>query len=458
VDVKITRFVRSAAAAALLAVLAAAPAVAQSTEERVRELERKVAELAAEVEKARQAAGPESAALAELERRIELVAAELEQLKLGEAAVEADESRHGLGPAASKVYRRERGVSVGGYGEVLYQNFAGSRDDGAPSGRSDELDMLRAVLYFGYKWNDDWILNTELEWEHGSTGENGEASVEFAYLDRLIRPEVNVRAGLVLIPMGLINELHEPTVFLGARRPGIESAILPTTWREIGAGVFGELGGFTYRSYLVNGLDASGFAAGGLRGGRQKGSNARAEDFAWVGRLDWTATPGLVAGGSAYLGDSGQGLADPEGGELGVPTRLFELHADWRWRGLEVRALWADATLGDVAGLNRALALTDDRSVGEALDGTYLQAGYDLFAGRSGAARLVPFARWETYDTQSEVPAGWSANPASDVEILTLGLSWQPFAQVVFKADWQDVDNGAGTGVDQFNLALGYVF
>ncbi|MBP1642450.1 MAG: hypothetical protein H6Q03_1119 [Acidobacteria bacterium] len=455
---RIPAIFRSAAAAALLAVLAAAPVIAQSTEERLRELERKVAELAAEVEKARQAAPAESATLAELERRIELVAAELEQLKLGEAAVEADESRHGLGPAASKVYRRERGVSVGGYGEVLYQNFAGARDDGASAGRTDDLDLLRAVLYFGYKWNDDWILNTELEWEHGSTGENGEASVEFAYLDRLIRSEVNLRAGLVLIPMGLLNELHEPTVFLGARRPGIESAILPTTWREIGAGVFGELGGFTYRSYLVNGLDASGFAAAGLRGGRQKGSNAKAEDFAWVGRLDWTATPGLVAGGSAYFGDSGQGLVDPEGGEIGVPTRLLELHADWRWRGLELRALWADAALDDVAGLNRALGLTGNRSVGEALDGHYLQAGYDLLAGRSGAARLVPFGRWETYDTQGEVPAGWSANPASEVEVLTLGLSWQPFAQVVLKADWQDVDNGAGTGVDQFNVALGYVF
>jgi hypothetical protein len=301
-------------------------------------------------------------------------------------------------------------------------------------------------------------LNTELEWEHGSTGKKGEASVEFAYVDRLIRPEVNVRAGLVLVPMGLLNELHEPTVFLGARRTGIESAIIPTTWRESGVGLFGEVGGFSYRSYVVNGLDAAGFTAAGIRGGRQKGSQAKAEDFAWVGRLDWTATPGLLAGGSLYVGDSGQGLADPAGGTVGASTRIFELHADWKWRGLELRGLYADADLGDVAGLNRALGLVGSQSVGEAMDGYYVQAGYDVLSGRGGDGRLLPFARWETYDTQAAVPAGFARNPANDVDVLTLGIQWQPIDQVVVKADWQDVDNGAGTGVDQVNLALGWVF
>jgi hypothetical protein len=451
------RFVRPLAAIALVAGMVAAPAAAApTTEERVQALEAEVAALKAAVAEAQaKGASPETA---ELARRIELVAQELERMKLGEAAVVADESRYGLGPAASKVYRKEKGVSIGGYGEVVYQNFSGSKDDGSPSGKTDELDMLRGVLYVGYKWSDRWLLNTELEWEHGSTGKNGEASVEFAYVDRLIRPAVNVRAGLVLIPMGLVNELHEPTVFLGARRPGIESALIPTTWRESGVGLFGDVGGFSYRTYVVNGLDAKGFTSGGVRGGRQKGSQAKAEDFAWVGRLDWTATPGLVAGGSLYVGDSGQGLADPTGGTLGVSTRIFELHADWRWRALELRGLYADADLGDVAGLNRALGLVGNQSVGEAMDGYYLQAGYDVLSGRGGDGRLLPFARWETYDTQAEVPAGYARNPANDVEVLTLGLQWQPIEQVVVKADWQDVDNGAGTGVDQVNLALGWVF
>lgn len=448
-------FARIAAAFAVAA-LAVLPAGAQSADDRLRALEAEVAALKAAVAAAQaKSASPE---VAELARRIELIAAELEQMKLGEAAVEADQSVHGLGPAASKVYRKAKGVSIGGYGELTYQNFSGANDAGAPSGKTDELDVLRGIVYVGYKWSDQWLLNTELEWEHGSTGKGGEASVEFAYVDRLIRPEVNVRAGLVLLPMGLVNELHEPTVFFGTLRPGIENAIIPSTWRESGVGVFGEVGGFSYRTYVVNGLDAKGFTAGGLRGGRQKGARAKAEDFAWVGRLDWTATPGLVAGGSLYYGDSGQGLVDPQGGELGVATRIFELHADWKWRGLETRALWVDASVDDVAGLNRALALTGNKSVGEAMGGFYLQAGYDVLAGRGGESRLLPFARFETYDTQAEVPAGFAKNPASDVEILTLGLHWQPFEQLVVKADWQDVDNGAGTGVDQVNLGLGWVF
>ena len=449
-------FGRFVAAIAFVVGWIAAPAAAATTEERVKALEAEVAELEAAVAAAHErSASPD---VAELARRIELVAAELEQLKLGEAAVEADEGVYGLGPAASKVYKKAKGVSIGGYGELVYQNFSGSRDDGAPSGKTDELDMLRGVVYLGYKWNDKWLLNTELEWEHGSTGKKGEASVEFAYVDRLIRPEVNVRAGLVLIPMGLLNELHEPTVFLGARRTGIESAILPTTWRESGVGLFGEVGGFSYRTYVVNGFDAAGFTAAGIRGGRQKGSQAKAEDFAWVGRLDWTATPGLLAGGSLYVGDSGQGLADPAGGTVGVSTRIFELHADWKWRALELRGLYADADLGDVAGLNRALGLVGSQSVGEAMDGYYLQAGCDVLAARGGDSRLLPFARWETYDTQAAVSAGFARNPANDVDVLTLGIQWQPIDQVVVKADWQDVDNGADTGVDQVNLALGWVF
>ncbi|HSM14338.1 MAG TPA: hypothetical protein VLA66_09755 [Thermoanaerobaculia bacterium] len=454
---------------ALAAVFAGAQEGNAKTEERLEALERQVEALRAELREARAAAEPagragaadESAGarLDELERRIERIASELETMRLGEAAVEADESRHGLGPAASKVYRQAKGVSIGGYGEMLYQGPSGTRDDGSASGRADELDFLRAVVYFGYKWNDQWLFNSELEWEHADVESGGDAAVEFAYVDRLIRPEVNARAGLLLVPMGLVNELHEPTVYLGARRPGVESAILPTTWRENGLGVFGELGPVSYRSYVVNGLDAEGFRAAGLRGGRQKGSKAKAEDLAWVTRVDWTALPGLLAGGSVYLGGSGQGIAGADGRELGVDTTIVEAHVDWQWRGLQLRGLWAQAELDDVAALNGALGLTGSASVGERLSGSYLEAGYDvgrhLFAGGDA---LVPFARFERYDTQERVPAGFLTNPANDVEILTLGLSWKPLEQLVVKADWQDVDNAAGTGVDQFNLGLGYVF
>lgn len=446
-----------------------ATAASEASAEGVRRLEGEVAELKAAIaalaaqQVEAQPAAAAAVELAELARRIDLLAAEVEKMKLGAAApvlAAASVGVGGFGPAASKVYAVEQGLSIGGYGEMLYQGFDSTRDDGATSGRKDELDFLRAVLYVGYKWNDDWLFNSEIEWEHAKAGEGqrGEVAVEFAYLERRIRPEINARGGLLLVPMGFVNELHEPTVFLGARRPGIEQAILPTTWRENGVGVFGEVGPVSYRTYLMNGLEAERFAAAGIRSARQNGAKAIAEDLAWVGRIDWTAIPGFVAGISGYVGDSSQGLADAAG-ELSVDARLLEVHAEWRGAGFQGRGLWVAGELDGVARLNRKLALTGDRSVGKKLGGYYLEAGYDVL-GRVADSRqsLVPFARWESYDTQREVPSGFARNPANEIEILTVGVSWKPIEQLIFKADWQDVDNGAGTGVDQFNLALGYIF
>jgi hypothetical protein len=307
--------------------------------------------------------------------------------------------------------------------------------------------MLRAVLYFGYKFNDRWLLNTEIEYEHAN-----EVFVEFAYIDYLWRPQASFRGGLLLVPMGFLNELHEPTTFLGATRPAIEQVIIPTTWRENGFGLFGEAGPFSYRTYVVNGLRGAGFTSGGLRGGRQRGSQARAEDFGWVGRLDFTGVPGLLVGGSAYTGGSGQDLS------ASVDTQILEGHLEWKWRGLELRAMGVQAELDDVADLNRILGFTGSQSVGESLKGHYLQLGYDVLAGRGGEQAFTPYARWEAYNTQDEVPRGFAANPANDVEVLTLGFAYKPIDQIVIKADHQNFDNEAGTGIDQFNVLLGWIF
>lgn len=443
-----------------LVVPCAAPAAAQaeSNAERIEALEREVEalrrELAALAERRPAAGAATDDAVAELERRIDLLAAEIERLSLGQdvapSAAGAD-GLYGLAPAASKVYRSERGLSIGGYGELLYQNFDSSRDDGAPSGLKDELDFLRAIVYFGYKFNDKFVFNSEIEVEHAD-----EIFLEFAYLDWLYRPELNVRGGMVLLPMGLVNELHEPTTFLPARRSDTESAIIPSTWRENGFGLFGEAGPVAYRAYLVNGLRGEAFSSSGLRGGRQKGSHALAEDFAFVGRLDYEPLPGLTLGASAYHGGSGQGITAPGAGVLNVDTTIFEGHLDWRWRGLTLRALAARADLDEVADLNRALGLTGNASVGEALEGFYVEAGCDVLAG--GERSLTPYVRWEQLDTQAEVPAGFARNPARDVESLTLGVAFQPIDAIILKADYQDYDNGAGTGVDQINVVLGYIF
>ncbi len=397
--------------------------------------------------------------IAELSRRIDLLAAELERERIGPPAARADRPERGLGPAASKVYRTEHGVSIGGYGEMLYEDFAARRDDDTAASSADRLDFLRAVLYFGYKFSDRWLLNSEIEFEHASTGSGGEVSVEFAYVDYVWRPEVNIRAGLLLLPIGLVNEMHEPTVFLSARRPAVEQALIPTTWRENGVGLYGDVGRVSYRTYVTSGLDAGGFTAAGIRGGRQQGARAVAEDWAWTGRLDLTSVPGLLAGSAVYAGRSGQGVSEPAGDALGVSTTLLEGHADWKWRGLAVRGLIVWSWVDDVAALNAVLDLEGDASIGEEQNGGYVEIGYDLFAARPhGATSLVPFVRWERLNTQAAVPSGFERNPATEREILTAGLSFAPVDQVVVKLDYQDMNDEADTGLDQLNVALGYVF
>lgn len=397
--------------------------------------------------------------LAELERRIDLLAAELEKTRTGGAAeTESGAGAHGLAPAASKVYRTARGVSIGGYGEVLYENYQAKKQDGTPSGRTDQTDFLRGIVYVGYKFSDRILFNSELEFEHASTGKGGEVSVEFGYLEMKPWKGLGFRAGMLLVPVGFLNELHEPPVFHGARRPDVESAIVPSTWRENGAGLFGEAGPVSFRAYLVSGLSSSGFSAAGIRGGRQSGARSKSEDFAVTGRVDWSGPRGLLLGVSFFSGGSGQGATVGET-EIGGRVTLLESHLQYQWRGLEIRALGARSSLADAALINAKNSLAGAKSVGEAQYGYYLQAAYDLMSLRpSGQWSVTPFVRYEKLDTQDGVPAGFQKDPASTRTLVTAGLGVRPLPQVVLKADYQRMRNQARTGVSQFNLAVGYLF
>lgn len=444
----------------------AAPQVPVSVAEleaRLKLLEAEVKELATLVETLRKAKGsPESGRIAELEKQIDALTREIEVLKLGQAAAPPeDRFPYGLGPAASKVYHVREGVSVGGYGEILYSDFSGRNDSGAPSGEDDRLDLLRAVLYFGYKWNDRILLNSEIEFEHATTGEGaeekGEVSVEFVYLDFLVKKGFNARIGLVLVPLGIINEMHEPTTFPGVLRPRVETQVLPSTWSENGAGVFGETRWLSYRAYVVAGLDALGFSAkDGIRGGRQEGSQSLANDFAFTGRLDVTGLPGLIAGVSAFSGDAGQGRIPAH-----ARVTLFDVHSLIQWRGLEGRGLWSHGSIGNTAQIDEALGILpgSSASVGGKIRGWYLQGAWDLFSLRENARQsFAPFLRYEALDTQDSVPSGFQEDPEFQQRIRTVGLTWKPIPQVAIKADYQDVDNAARAGVDEFHVGLGWIF
>ncbi|QDU66445.1 porin [Engelhardtia mirabilis] len=388
---------------------------------------------------------------AELNRRLDLLSEDVEAVDLGGLFTPVGDGTRGLAPAASKVYYASSPLSIGGYGEMVYTNEQGGTG-------TDQLDFLRAILYVGYKFDDQWLLNTEFEFEHATVEDNndgsgdttpGSVSVEFAYVEYLATDNFSVRAGLLLIPMGFVNELHEPTTFFSAGRPELEQRIIPSTWRENGIGVTGSSEDFEYRVYVVNGFDAEGFSSDGLRGGRQKGGKAKAEDWAIVGRADYVGTTGLLAGVSAYHGASGQGAA----GVGSVSTTIYDAHVQYQTGPLRLRGLYAMAEIDDTAALNAAFG----NNVGEQMGGYYLEAGYDVLEG--GDQSLTPFVRFESFDTQQgDLLGGAIDDPAGDRESWTFGLAWQPIDQVVVKADYVDADNGADSGQDLFRLSLGYIF
>src|SRR5688572_20562979 len=235
-----------------------------------------------------QAPPPTAEQVEELRRRLDVLAAEIERLRSGEPEqIEITDARRralGVAPSAAATYRRAtQGVSFAGYGEMLAENYAGENEAGAGGAPTTRLDFLRAVLYTGYRFSDKFLFNSELEVEHGN-----EIFVEFAYVDYLASDYLTVRGGLVLLPLGLTNEFHEPNVFLGAKRPETESRILPSTWRENGAGILGSVGIVNYRAYVTNGFRGAAFNSTGFRGGRQKGVNALAGNLAFSSRVDVT--------------------------------------------------------------------------------------------------------------------------------------------------------------------------
>ncbi|MCB9905864.1 MAG: hypothetical protein H6831_15805 [Planctomycetes bacterium] len=380
---------------------------------------------------------------AQLRERLDIVSGEVERTELRDLFPEIGDARNGLGPAASKVYGQDRGLSIGGYGEGTFTSESGAKDSTA--------DLLRGIIYTGYKFDDRWLFNSELEVEHASTEDAGAVSLEFAYLDYMSRESLNARFGLVLVPMGFINEMHEPTTFLSVNRPETERRIIPSTWRENGVGVYGDAGGFSYRGYVINGFDADGFSAEGLRDGRQDGSKAKANDLAVTARLDWTDTPGVLAGASVYFGNSGQETA----GFGSVGTSLVDVHFQYEHRGWWFRALAAAAKLDDTAQLNAAKGLTGTSVIGDEMLGYYGELGYDLmaaFSPESGRA-LTPYVRYERVNTQESVAVGM-ADPTNDETIVSFGVAFQPIDEIVFKTSFEDFDNAP----DRFSLSLGYVF
>lgn len=363
----------------------------------------------------------------------------------------------GLAPARlSAQDEEEERTTVGGYGEVHYLN---------PSGPDTpaEVNLRRFVVYLAHSFSGRISFSSELEVEDariegGEAG--GEVALEQAYLDYRLSPAVTLRAGLVLAPVGILNETHEPPTFNGVQRPAFDNDIIPTTWREIGVGAVGSLpesSGLSYRVYLLNGLRAEGFSAEeGIREGRQEGHEASFANPSLTGRLEW-GRPGLRVGGSFWYGGTANQNPALGTGAFDNPVTLVAADARYDVGAFAFRGEVANVSVSGADEINAAYG----GAVGSRMAGGYLEGAYNLLSALVPASsqRLDAFVRHERYNTQAGVPAGVTRDDALARRITTFGLTYKPVYNVVFKGDYQLRRNRASAAEDEvLALGVGYQF
>ena len=343
---------------------------------------------------------------------------------IAEATISAVE-QIAMAPAATSK------TTFGGYGELHYNSL--DRDDSQAS--KDEIDFHRFVMFTGHQFSENVRFFSELEVEHSIAGEGkvGEIELEQAYIEWDLAGQHSAKAGLFLLPIGIINETHEPNTFYGTERNNVEKNIIPATWWEGGAALNGEISpGLSYDIALHSGLY---LAAGKYkpRDGRQKVGKAKADNVAFTGRLKYTAIPGLEIATSVQVQqDVHQGEGEAIGGTL------FETHVAWQRDDFQLRALYAQWDF-DSAINNIALG-ADEQS------GFYIEPSYRI------SEKLGLFARYSEYDNL----AGSAVDTA--VEQFDIGLNYWLHPNVVFKMDYQNQDTPSKTGYDGFNMGVGYSF
>ncbi|HKW40358.1 MAG TPA: hypothetical protein VJN39_03825 [Gemmatimonadales bacterium] len=346
-------------------------------------------------------------------------------------------------------------TTIGGYGEVHYTDSTGTATPPA-------VNLARFVVYLAHSFDDRLAFRSELEIEDAKVEggvAGGEVSLEQAYLDYRLGSGATLRTGLVLPPVGIVNETHEPPTFNGVDRPAFDHDVIPTTWRELGLGVVGSAAGagLAYRVYLVNGLLAQGFSASeGIRDGRQEGRQARFVNPSLTGRLEW-ARPGWKVGASFWYGGTADTNKAVGSGAFAAPVTLLSADARYERGALAARGVVANVSISDAQAINAAYG----GSVGSRIAGGYLEVAYNLLhvIAPASSARINVFVRHERYDTQADVPVGVTRDRSLARRISTFGLTYKPTWNTVFKGDYQLVRNAAAVGEHEVvSLGFGYQF
>jgi len=317
-----------------------------------------------------------------------------------------------------------RKTNVGGYGELHYNNID----------ENEKVDFHRFVMFLDHEFNDKIRFYSELELEHSLSGDGtpGTVALEQAYIEIDVSDATKIQSGILLTPVGIINETHEPDTFYGVERNPVEKDIIPTTWREAGVAVETQfVAGFSGNFSIHSGfnVETTGSNSFLVRNGRQKVANANADSLAYTARLKYTAIPGLEIAGSYQIQD------DITQGASSTRANLLSAHAIYNKGKFGLRALYAswniDGQESEAIGRNKQ-------------NGYYIEPSYRL------NHRWGFFARYNAWDN--------NAGDSSDTEKrqTNLGLNFWPHENVVFKFDMEN-RTGAQDG-SGFNLGLGYQF
>jgi hypothetical protein len=353
-------------------------------------------------------------------------------------------------PAAPAPTERTTGIS--GYMDFHFNKH--QFEDG-------RLDFHRFVLLVTHSFSDRIRFVSELELEHAfveGQEDAGELELEQAYVDFLLSRRFNVRAGMMLVPVGIINERHEPPVYYGVERPFVDTVIIPSTWFEAGVGVHGEVGrGWRYRAFVMSPLNAREFSAEeGIRGGRQKGSDTNIGRPALTGRLEYVGVPGLTAGGSFWTGRSGFEFRP----RFDVPVTVGEADVRYARQRLELRGQFAHVAVSNAGDLNDALgrAVGVDPNVASAMRGFYGEASYRVVSGARGEVGV--FTRYENFDTQFRMPEGYLPLKEFDRDAVVVGATYWPDPDIAIKVDYSILRSQSSViaAPNSFNVGLGWWF
>jgi hypothetical protein len=333
-------------------------------------------------------------------------------------------------------------VTIGMYGQIDY-----NEPEGLAKGK---MDVHRMVMLLGYNFNDKVQFLTEIEYEHVK-----ELYVEQAFLNYKVTDNFNVKAGLMLVPMGIINEYHESPTFLGVERPSVDHDIVPTTWREIGVGFSGKVKDMPlkYQVYIFNGFKTDGLRGkDGLRKGRQKGAKSIISSPTFSAKLDYYGIYGLRLGLSGYFGRT-QTLSEVEVDGETIGVSMIGLDARYSKNRFKARAQYIMASLSDTENYNTLYS----QDLGSKLNGWYVETGYNVLASNK-KQKLIPFIRYEQYDTHAEVE-GISKNDAYNRKITTFGVNYEVAPGVAYKVDYQLRDDKTYNDVpNMFNMGIAIWF